>query len=92
MATIVDEAERDHVVAKGQEILHQLTAAGFRPEDDGKFIAIDIDSSDFETDANDFQATERLIRRRPNVRMFLARVGRKAAYQFGYQSRIKLKH
>ena len=56
------------------------------PEDDGKFIAIDVNSADFEIDSNDFRATERLRKRQPNARMWLARIGRKAAYTLGAHS------
>jgi hypothetical protein len=49
-------------------------------------VAIDVSSEDFEIDSNDFVATERLRNRHPNARMWLARIGRKAAYRFGYLS------
>ena len=83
MTTKQDQSERESSAIRGQQILDQLTKLGFRPEDDGKFIAIDVNSSAYEIDANDFTATERLLGREPNARMWLARIGRRAAYNLG---------
>jgi hypothetical protein len=83
MTTTHDHAERERVASKGQQIYDRLVATALRPEDDGKFIAIDVDSAAFEIDADDFAATERLLHRQPHARMWLSRVGRKAAYRLG---------
>lgn len=83
MAVERDPDERQRIATIGQQIYNQLAATRLRPEDDGKFIAIDIDSASFDIDADDFTATERLLRRHPNARMWLGRVGRKAAYRLG---------
>jgi hypothetical protein len=45
---MITEAEREAIATSGQQILERLTAQGWRPEDDGKFVAIDVDSADFE--------------------------------------------
>lgn len=54
----------------------------FRPEDQDKFVAIDIDTDDFEVD-DDYPVVKHLQARRPQARIWLAGVGRRAAYQFG---------
>jgi len=54
-----------------------------RPDDTDKFVAIDIDSGDFELDRDDYTATERLLARQPQAQIWLARVGRRAAYRVG---------
>lgn len=81
-----DWDERERVARKGQQICEQLAATGLGPEDDGKFIAIDVNSAAFEVDADDFTATERLLQRQPGARMWLGRVDRKAAYRLGARS------
>jgi len=83
MTSIRDQNERERIARNGQQIYEQLAATQLQPEDDGKFIAIDVNSGAFEVDAVDFAATERLLRRQPNARMWLGRVGRKAAYRLG---------
>jgi hypothetical protein len=47
----------------------------------GKFIAVDVDSGDYETDSNDITAVDRLRQRRPGAEVWLARVGEPAAYR-----------
>ncbi len=68
---------------RSTEIYDRDVRPALRPEDDGKFVAIDIDSGEFIIDANDFAATERLLARRPLSQMWLARVGQRAAYRIG---------
>jgi hypothetical protein len=72
---------------RSTEIYDRDIRPELRPDDDGKFVAIDVDSGEFEIDANDFEATERLLSRRPKAQMWLTRAGRPAAYRIGYHSR-----
>ena len=53
-----------------------------RPEDDGKYVAIAVESGDYEIDANDFLAGDRLRSRQPEARIWMMRAGRSAAYRF----------
>ena len=46
-----------------------------RPEDDGKFIALDVDTGEYELDASDYVATTRLLDRRPGARVWLMCAG-----------------
>jgi hypothetical protein len=52
-----------------------------RPEDNNKFVAIDIDTGDYELDEDDYAAVTRLRKRRPSAEVWLERVGQPAAYQ-----------
>lgn len=52
-----------------------------RPEDDGKFVAIDVDTGEYEADADDYAANMRLLARRPDARVWLTRAGYGAAYR-----------
>jgi hypothetical protein len=54
-----------------------------RPEDEDKFVAIDVDLGDFELDIDDLTSTDKLIERRPNAHIWLMRVGHPAAYRLG---------
>jgi hypothetical protein len=49
-----------------------------RPEDDGKFVAIDVVTGDHEIDTDDYAALMRLRARWPNAEIWLARVGQPA--------------
>ena len=54
-----------------------------RPEDDGKFVALDVDTGDYEIDEDDYAALMRLRARRPTGDLWLERVGEPAADRFG---------
>lgn len=46
----------------------------------GKFMAIDVDSGDYEIDAEDIDAISRLRERHPERMSYLVRIGFPAAY------------
>jgi hypothetical protein len=46
-----------------------------RPEDDGKFVAIDVTTGEFEIDGDDYTAVMRLRSRKPEADMWLMRAG-----------------
>jgi hypothetical protein len=51
-----------------------------RPEDHGKFVAIDVVTGDYETDEDDYIAVMRLRSRLPSADIWLMRAGYKAAH------------
>lgn len=70
-------AQRGHIFYE-QKVEPYVTKA-----DDGKFVAIDIETGVFEIDADDYTATERLSQRQPNAQIWLCRVGQRTAYRIG---------
>jgi len=48
-----------------------------------KFIAIAVDSADYELHEDDFAAVSRLLARHPKAEVWLAKVGQPAAYRIG---------
>ncbi len=67
----------------GTELYEREIRPRLRPEDNDKFVAIDVVSGDFEIDPNDFSAVTKLRTRRPEGEFWLARVGQPAAYRMG---------
>ena len=53
----------------------------FKPEDDGKFVAVDIHTEGYEVDEDDYAAVSRLRGRIPAAEIWLNRVGQPAAYR-----------
>ena len=53
------------------------------PQEHGKFVVIDIETGDYELDANDATATRRLQQRRSDAVIYGLRVGYRAAYSLG---------
>jgi hypothetical protein len=67
----------------GAEVFDRRVRPTLRPEDDDKFVAIDVESGDFEIDEDDYSAVSRLRARRPEADAWLGRIGRPAAYRIG---------
>ena len=74
---------REEFALRGQEIYEREIRPRVKPGDEGKFVAIDIESGLFEMDADDYTATERLLTKRPEAQIWLQRVGHSAAYRIG---------
>lgn len=68
---------------RGTEIYERAIRPVLVPDDEDRFVAIDIESGGYEIDRDDFAATERLLARRPDAQIWLARVGQRAAYRIG---------
>jgi hypothetical protein len=83
MPTIHPQRNLDELARLGAEVMKQRVHALLRVEDDGKFVAIDVDAGDYEIDADDYTAVSRLLARRPGADVWLARAGEKAAYRMG---------
>lgn len=66
---------------RAEEVYDRLVRPALRPEDDGKYVAVAFEVDDFEIDADDNAATERLLARHPGARVWLMRAGRQAAYR-----------
>lgn len=71
----------DELARLGSDIFTRLVRPSLRPADDGKFVAIDISSGDFELHEDDYTAVARLRTRYPAAVIWLERAGYPAAYQ-----------
>jgi hypothetical protein len=71
----------DEVARIGAEIFDRQVRPVLRPEDDAKFVAMDIGTGDYELDEDDYSAVMRLRTRRPSAEVWLGRVGQPAAYR-----------
>ena len=58
------------------------------PVEKGKFIAIDIESGDYEIDERLIHTADRLHKRRPNAVCYIGRVG----YPAAFRTRLSLHH
>lgn len=71
--------------ARGQAIFERDIAPLVSSEDARNFVLIDVETGDYEVDADDEVASERLLARRPDARVWMRRVGSKYAYRFGFR-------
>jgi hypothetical protein len=63
------------------EVFDRSVRPVLRPEDDGKYVAIDVGTGDYEMDPDDYAAVSRLRARRPGAEVWLERAGQPTAYQ-----------
>jgi hypothetical protein len=75
MASVTMPRSKDEIARLAMDILRNRIEPTLPPEDKGKFVVIDVDSGEFEMDANEYQAYAKLNARLPDAEMFLARVG-----------------
>ena len=61
-----------------KEILPKLQA-----KEVGKFLAIDIETGDYEIAADEMKAGNKLLARRPGAQIWMVRIGYAATHRFG---------
>jgi hypothetical protein len=81
MATEVSRPTPEKLARLGAEVFDRDVRPKLRPEDDGRFVALDVLSGDYELDDDDYSAVMRLRGRNANAEIWLAKVGQPAAYQ-----------
>ena len=77
----VTEPQRtpEELARLGAEAFNRHVRPKLRPEDDGKFVAIDVVTGDHEIDEDDYTAVTRLRARRPSADVWLECVGQPAS-------------
>ena len=79
----------DEVARLGTETYGRLVRPKLVPADDGKFVALDIFTGDYEVDEDDYTAIMRLRARVPAAEIWLERAGQPAAYKMGMRSSVR---
>src|SRR5438067_1190132 len=70
----------EEVARLGADVYESQVRPALGPDDEGKFVAIDLGTGDYELD-DDYAAVTRLRARRPGADIWLSRVGQPAAYR-----------
>jgi hypothetical protein len=73
----------EEVAARGEAINEQQVRAKVEAEHKGKFVVIDIETGEYEIDADDLAATKRALAKRPEAVLYGLRIGYPAAYRLG---------
>ncbi len=81
MTRLEPRYDKKEFARRGKQIFNRTGLWKVGSADDGKFVAIDIETEEYEIDADDYTATEKLLVRLPDAQIWLARVGHQAAYQ-----------
>jgi hypothetical protein len=83
MTTVSLRRSPQELARLGGEIFDLHIKPSLVADDDGKFVAIDVNSGDHEINEDDYAAISRLRARKPGAEVWLIRAGRKTAYRIG---------
>ena len=73
----------DELASLGRDIFDRQVQPRLRPEDHGKFVAVDVDTGDYEMDKDDYAAVMRLRSRKPAAEIWLMCAGYPTTYRIG---------
>jgi hypothetical protein len=77
---------KEELAQRGQELYESNIQQQVEAENEGKIVAIDVETGDFEVDETVMGATDRLFERQPDAQPWTIRIGYSAVYHFGSQS------
>lgn len=78
---------KEEFARRGDEIYESQVRSKVEAGNHGKIVAIDIETGDFEVDAHEIAACNRLEARHPDAQIWIVRVGYRHVRRFG--GRIK---
>ena len=71
------------VESRGEAIYVQQIRDKVEPKHKGKFLVIDIETGEYEINADDLVATKQLLAKHPNAVIYGLRIGYPTAYRIG---------
>ena len=87
VAFLYPRYSKEEFARRGNEIYERDVRPHLSPRDDGKFVAIDIETGSYEVDANEIAASRRLLARHPEAQIWFRQVGAPYTHRFGPRSR-----
>jgi hypothetical protein len=83
MPTTQPSSTPEELARIGAELFERRVRPALSPADDGKFVAIDVRTGQYEIDVDDYAAVARLRARIPSADVWLARAGSPTTYRIG---------
>lgn len=74
---------KEEFARRGDEIYERNVSSQLGPDDEGRFVVIDIETGAYEIDRDEVAASDRLLARYPDAQVWLRRVGSRYAHRFG---------
>jgi hypothetical protein len=71
------------IAARGQALFEREILPGLDASAHGKFVALDVETGEYEIDGDELAALGRARRKRPGAPLYLLRVGHATAYRVG---------
>ena len=78
---------KEEFALRGDAIYERNIRAHVEAGHEGEFVAIDIETGEYEVDIDELAASDRLMARVPNAQIWLRRVGSPYARRFGPRPR-----
>ena len=76
----VRRLSRDEIGRRGVEVYDSKLRAELEPQFHGQFVAIDVETEDYEVADEAATASDRLWKRRPEAQVLVERIGYPAAF------------
>src|SRR5438477_64846 len=82
MSAIQRRYSKEEFARRGDAIYESDVRPCLSPNEQGKFVAIDIDTSAYELDADEMAACDRLRARLPEAQIWMVRIGSRYVHRF----------
>ena len=73
----------EEVATRGEALYEQRIRPHVEPTHQGQFVVVDIETGDYEIDAEDVQALQRAKAKHPDGAFYIVRIGAPTAYRLG---------
>ncbi len=87
MAESQPRYSKEEFARRGDETYERDVRPRVEADNEGKFVAIDIETGAYEIDLDELVASDRLLARSPNAQIWVTRVGSRYARRFGSRPR-----
>jgi hypothetical protein len=74
---------KEEFARRGDAIYEQKIRPLLNPEDDGKFVAVDIETGEYEISDDELDALDKLSARLPDAQTWMVRVGSRYVHRLG---------
>ena len=83
MAISKPRYSKEEFARRGDDLYENEVRPQLKDDDDGKFVAIDIETGQFAIDADELKACHKLRKRIPDAQIWMVRVGYRFVHRFG---------
>lgn len=83
MPVLKSRYSKEELPRRGDAIYDRDVSPHVGPDDEGKFVVIDIETGAYELDRDELAASDRLLARRLDAQMWTRYVGSRYARRFG---------
>jgi hypothetical protein len=87
MASIKRRYSKEAFARRGDTAYERAVRPHLKPKDVGRFVALDIETNEFEIDDDELKACDRLRGRLPEAQIWMVRVGSRYVHRFGGRDR-----